>query len=151
MRPNIILLIIVIILSVLVIFLEIRPFLYKSSKNNKIEINGHKMNIEIVRNPIDLAKGLSGRDPLSLDEGMLFIFPKESGYGFWMKDMRFAIDIVWIKGDKVIGFIENVDPQIGVSEKDLKIYSPGEPVDKVLEILGGRARSLNLKIGDKVL
>lgn len=151
MRPNIILLIIVIILSVLVIFFELRPFFYKSSKNNKIEINGNKINVEIVRSPIDLARGLSGRDSLAPNEGMFFLFPKLSNYGFWMKDMKITIDIVWIKGDRVVGFVENVDPQIGATEKDLKIYYPPEPIDKVLEVIAGQAKSLNLKIGDKVL
>src|SRR5882672_5260542 len=44
--------------------------------------------------------GLSGHSPLAADEGMLFIFPAPGEYGFWMKDMLFPLDLVWIAADK---------------------------------------------------
>ena len=65
-----------------------------------------------------------------------------------MPDMRFPLDIIWIKGNEIVGILENVSPA-GFGE--LEIYYPPEPVDKVLEINAGLADKLNIKIGDGIV
>jgi uncharacterized membrane protein (UPF0127 family) len=50
--------------------------------------------------------GLSGKESLKANEGMLFIFDTPTTYGFWMKDMKFAIDIVWLDPNKRIVWTE---------------------------------------------
>ena len=70
------------------------------------ETNGFsKKTIHIGRVPIAVAiadtlekrtQGLSGRESLSANEGLLFVFSTSGAYGIWMKDMRFPIDIIWI-------------------------------------------------------
>lgn len=58
-----------------------------------------KIKAEVVDNEEARMKGLSGRDNLADDEGMFFVFEKSDIYPFWMKDMKFAIDIIWIMED----------------------------------------------------
>ena len=51
---------------------------------------------EVVSRLADLRQGLSGRASLPTDHGMLFVFSKSDIYEFWMKDMKFPLDIIWI-------------------------------------------------------
>jgi uncharacterized membrane protein (UPF0127 family) len=84
---------------------------------------------------------------------MYFIFDSPDYYSFWMKGMKFPIDIVWISGGKIVGFEENMqppaDPNSPVSA--LKEYAPPAPVDRVLELHAGRVRLLKAAVGDGVL
>ncbi|MDO8537023.1 MAG: DUF192 domain-containing protein, partial [bacterium] len=98
---------------------------------------------------ISRARGLSGRESLNEGEGLLFLFDGFGNYGIWMKDMKFAIDIVWIKNDRVVGFAENVAPEPGKELWSLKLHYPPEPVDKVLEFNAGSVQRSGIKIGDR--
>jgi len=113
-----------------------------------ITINNRKIIVEIADNDKERTQGLSGRKSLSQNHGMLFIFPTKSIQRFWMKDMHFPIDIIWIDGDKIVGFSENLKPG-GSNPKS--IYSLPKPVDKVLEVPVGTVKELNIKIGDTIV
>ena len=77
---------------------------------------------------------------------MLFIFNSADNYGFWMKDMIFPIDIIWIGENKKIVYIEkNVLP-----ESYPKNFSPNVKAMYVLEVLSGFSEKHNIKIGDEV-
>lgn len=121
-----------------------------NKETNTIVISGQEIRIEIADKPIVQAKGLSGRDAIGDNEGMLFVFNQAAIQNFWMKGMKFSIDIIWIKDNEIVGFEENVQPEPGVSDKDLKIYSSPEPVDKVLEVKAGSIQRFNIGIGNKV-
>ncbi len=91
-------------------------------------------------------KGLSGRPSLGTDEVMLFAFEREGRNFFWMKDMLFSIDMVWLGADKRIMHIEkNVSP--GTFPKS---FGPDENSKYVLEFKAGTADSIGMKIGDSV-
>lgn len=90
-------------------------------------------------------KGLSGRAPLASDEGMLFIFEQEDRYAFWMKDMRFAIDIIWIKDGAIADITTDVAPS--PPGADLPLFFPRVPVDTVLEVPAGFAKAHGLRTG----
>ncbi len=106
--------------------------------------------IEVASTTISRARGLSYRDGLGENQGMLFLFGDYSNYGFWMKDMNFPLDMIWIKGDRVAGFSENAVPEPGVPMWKLKIYYPPEAVDKVLEVNAGTVARDGIKAGDLV-
>jgi len=95
-------------------------------------------------------EGLSKKDNLAQDEGMLFLFDKESNYGFWMKGVKFPIDIIWIKDNKVVDLSENIQPEVGKPDSELKIYNPHEPVNKVLELKAGTVKKYGFRSGDSV-
>ena len=113
----------------------------------EVTINNQTVIAELVSTPEQMARGLGGRDGLGMNEGMLFSFAAPGIYPFWMKDMRFSIDIVWIRDGRIVGITENIDPQIGASDAELRSYPPPEPVDQVLELAAGRARLLRAAPG----
>lgn len=116
--------------------------------NKELILGGKVFHVEIASSTMDKITGLSGRDSLGGDEGMLFTYDNPGSYGFWMKGMKFPIDIIWINGDKIAGFAESAQPEPGKSLWGLKIYYPPESIDKVLEVNAGTVKSLGIKVGD---
>lgn len=116
-----------------------------------IELRGTRIGVDVAATEAARDQGLGGRDSLADDRGMLFLFPAPGSYGFWMKDMRFPIDIVWVASGAVAGWEADVDPQIGAAESELKVYEPPEPVDSVIELPAGKAAALGLRVGDPVI
>jgi len=88
-------------------------------------------------------RGLSGRTSLSKDSGMLFVFPNAGVYGFWMKDMHIALDMIWISADqKVVGVTPGVTP-----ETYPEIFYPPADVVYVLEVPSGTAAEYGITTG----
>ena len=86
--------------------------------------------VKIADTEEERAQGLSGVPSLKKDEGMLFIFPKEGLHAFWMKDMNFALDLVWIDSSwNIASTTKNTTP-----ESFPTFFSPPRPVQYVLEI-----------------
>lgn len=92
-------------------------------------------------------QGLSNRESLDSDKGMLFVMPSRAMSSFWMKDMNFPLDIVWIDGDKVANISYDLEAE-GPSPK--KSYSSGSPVNYVLEVNAGFCKEHGIEVGDKV-
>ncbi len=111
-----------------------------------VKIAGKTLRVEVADTSAERAKGLSGRTGLKEEEGMLFVFPSLGRHAFWMKEMNFAIDIVWLGGDKQVVYVkENVLP-----ESYPETFSPPEDAKYVLEAVSGFSARNNLKIGDAV-
>lgn len=106
-------------------------------------VRGNKFFVDVADDEVLRERGLSGRDSLEKNSGMLFVFDKPGIYGFWMKDMRFSIDIVWIRDGKVLGYEENLD----YLDQSSIYYPPGE-VDTVLEIGAGEVGEIGIEKGD---
>lgn len=111
----------------------------------RLVINGKEFSAEIADTLIERTRGLSGRNFLEPDKGLLFIFSQPGAHGFWMKDMKFTIDIIWISGNKIIGFEKNVAP-----DSYPKVFYPPAPVDRVLEFSAGTAEKFKFMAGDAV-
>ena len=97
-------------------------------------------------------QGLSGREVLAPGTGMLFVYQQESRYRFWMREMRFPLDIVWIgAGCAVVDLtLDAPPPETGQTLEQLPRFSPGDPVQYVLEINAGESASGGIGIGDPV-
>jgi uncharacterized membrane protein (UPF0127 family) len=80
---------------------------------------------------------------------MLFVFPKASIYSFWMPDMNFPIDILWINNGRVVDTDENMTNIFDPANP--RYYSPSSPAQFVLEINAGFIRRNNIRIGDPVI
>jgi uncharacterized membrane protein (UPF0127 family) len=117
----------------------------------RMTIGSTVFSVEVASTTIEQTRGLSGRAQLGQNEGMLFLFNSPSVQNFWMKDMNFAIDMIWIGGGKVLGFAENAVPQPGVPLWGLKIYSSPTGVDTVLEVNAGTVAKDGIRIGDPVV
>lgn len=117
-----------------------------------VNINNSKINIEIADTQDKRTKGLGGRDSLATDSGMLFIFPKADKYSFWMKGLKFPLDIIWINGDRIVDTLINVKPpESGQKDETLSVFQPVSPVDKVLEVNAGMVDKLQVRVGDKIV
>ena len=117
-----------------------------------VHIGTIEFTVEIVRTPEERAKGLSGRTELAAEGGMLFVFDKENVRPtFWMKDTYIPLDIIWIDDGKVSQITENVQPiASGTPDNKIAMYLPHEPIDHVLEVLGGTVKTNKIKVGDSV-
>ncbi|MDP2638040.1 MAG: DUF192 domain-containing protein [Candidatus Levybacteria bacterium] len=118
-------------------------------KNPSAAINGKTFQLKVAKSQEEKEIGLSKTESLSENQGMIFLFDDPGYYSFWMKDMKFSIDIIFINKDNVVEISENAQPQTE-STSNLKIYTPIEPIDKVLEIKSGLSKKNNIKKGDKI-
>jgi uncharacterized membrane protein (UPF0127 family) len=129
-------------------------FLFHSAngqlRNDQVRIGSAVFDAEIASTTTQQARGLSFRDSLAEGHGMLFLFPSPGILHFWMKDMNFPIDMIWIAGGKVAGFAENAAPEPGVALWNLTIYNSPDGTDKVLEVNAGAVAKENIKVGDTV-
>jgi len=111
-----------------------------------IQLAGQELRVSVVSTPETRARGLGGRTGLASDEGMLFAFDSDAKYMFWMKDMLFSIDILWLSDDGVVVDIrENVSPATYP-----KIFTPNVPARYVLELPAGFVKTYNVGLGDTV-
>ena len=117
-----------------------------------VMIGGVSFNIELAETPERRTQGLSGRDSLAKGTGMLFIHDDERRYTFWMKDMRFPLDMIWIDARCTVADIsaQVPPPEPGQSDRSLRLISPNVPVLHVLEINAGAAAGEGISIGDPV-
>ena len=112
----------------------------------KVKIGKNVLSVELADSPSERGKGLSGRDYIGEAQGMLFVFENSSRHGFWMKDMNFAIDILWISDELSIVHVEK-----GVSPSSYpKIFLPNREARYVLELPAGFSDQNNVKQGDMV-
>ena len=83
--------------------------------------------------------------------GMLFMFEKPGMHNFWMKDMEFPLDFVWIDSDCLVSDLtENVSHIEDKSTADISIYSPSRPIKYVLEINAGISQTAGIQVGQRV-
>jgi hypothetical protein len=122
-----------------------------------VKIAGQNIKVDLALTKEARTQGLSGRKNLKEGEGMLFIFERSGNYPFWMKDMFFPIDIIWLApsegGDyskaKVIYIKKDACPELYP-----EIYGPqegGPEARFILEVVSGFSDKNNLKVGDEAL
>ena len=118
---------------------------------HKISVGQQILNVDIAATEAEQVQGLSDRKSMQDNQGMLFDFGAGSASEpeFWMKDMYFNLDFVWIKNGAVVDITQNVPAPKNFSDP-LPLYAPASPVDSVLEVNAGWAEKNNIKIGDLV-
>jgi uncharacterized protein len=109
-----------------------------------LRLNRTVVQAEVVSSPEKLYLGLSGRPSLAPGTGMLFVMPSLEVQVFCMRDMRFAIDIIWLARNRIIGFHRNLPPN------ETETYTSPGPADLVLEVPAGFAAAAGMKVGDRL-
>lgn len=123
---------------------------WKDREKIALEFPKKKILVEAVTTDASITQGLSGRDAIG-SEGMLFVFGERHIPRFWMKEMKFALDFVWIDGDTVTEITKQVQPpKEDQSLSQLPLYSPQQPITWVLEIPAGSADEWGIAVGDRV-
>lgn len=117
-----------------------------------VSIRSDRLVAEVARTHAEQARGLGGRDALAPGTAMVFPYDTASRSPFWMKDMRFDIDIVWIREDRIIDVSRRVPaPREPAPRLDaLPTFAPREPADTVLEVRAGTSDARGWQIGDRV-
>lgn len=121
-------------------------FTLKNPFYPKALIRGQTLRLELAVTTMEKEKGLGYRDNLPENQGMLFIYDHYEKFGFWMKGMRFPLDIIWIKDDQVADISENVPL---LTRGSITTVQPDTEVNRVLEVNAGTVKRLGIKIGDK--
>jgi len=133
-------------LLIVLLFLNVAFVFVKKSRTSQVVLSGKTFYVEIADTDAARAQGLSGHKPLTDDSGMLFLFDHPDTYGFWMKDMTFPLDIIWIDEYSKVVYIEK---SLSTSTYPT-IYTPNTPARYVLEVSSGEVNKLQTKIGDSV-
>ena len=110
--------------------------------------SGEKIPVEVADTLKKRSLGLGKRPSLKKGWGMLFVFEKREPHRFWMKDMQFPLDIIWLDNHRIVHIINNAKPPNSGDEPEA-MTSP-VPVNFVLEIAAGRALKLRLKTGQRI-
>jgi uncharacterized membrane protein (UPF0127 family) len=140
--PNALLLIVLATGALTVLFLRSRPL----ALDGTISTQGVTVQVSVADTEREREQGLSGTKRLPEGVGKLFVFDTPALYGFWMKNMRYPIDIVWIDDAwQVAGITRDVAPETYPS-----VFYPPKPVVYVLELPSGSAFVDKLALGEKL-
>ncbi|MBP6866244.1 MAG: DUF192 domain-containing protein [Candidatus Pacebacteria bacterium] len=117
-----------------------------SNSISRVSIAGTEIKVDLALTSEEKAKGLSGREALREDQGMLFIFDYTTRHPFWMKDMLIPIDMIWIDENGVVVYIaENARPESYPS-----LFGSNVESKYVLEVVSGFAKKYGVVTGSKV-
>lgn len=104
-----------------------------------------RINVEIAQTEAEQERGLSGRADLPENHGLLFVYTQDARPAFWMKEMNFPIDIIWLdKNLTVVGIERNISP-----DTYPQTFSSPAPIRYGLEVRAGFVDKYHLKVGDK--
>lgn len=115
-----------------------------------IELKDKKIEVLVAKTYAQQYRGLGRRDDLGVYQGMLFVHSSLDKYGVVMRDMRFPIDVVWLKDGEVLDIAPNLQTEPGVPENQLKVYYPRKPANAILELPAGWVEKNGVKIGERV-
>jgi uncharacterized protein len=145
----------IIIVAGIILLIIAGMFLYLNLRNSSALFGGTHIKVKNQTFIVDLARtdeerqiGLSQTESLDENRGMLFLFEESGEYGFWMRNMKFPIDIIFLQDDTVVTVFESVQPP--GEDGNLPVYKPSKPANRVLELNAGKARELELQEGDTI-
>jgi len=104
--------------------------------------------VEVVSKQDDMERGLMYRTSLDQNKGMLFIFAYDDRHQFWMKNMHFNLDMLWISNGKRIVYIGQNIPACNADP--CPVYTPDNEARYVLELNSGYTTMHHWKVGDKL-
>lgn len=110
-----------------------------------LEFNGSRVSVEVASTPSQQELGLSYRESLAPDAGMLFSFDVPARPAFWMKGMNFPLDFIYMRRGIVVELKESVPNAIIPAP-----FFSNEEVDAVLEVNAGWVKAHGVKVGDMV-
>ncbi|MDP3764266.1 MAG: DUF192 domain-containing protein [bacterium] len=141
-----------ILIPLVLICLSVTWFVLKEKSNYQtdfkiLRLGDAELKVELAQSQGARAQGLGGRKSLPQGQGMLFIFDKPDVYPFWMRDMNFPIDIIWLDSDfRVVDLAEDVKP-----ETYPNYFVPTKKALYVLETSAGWSKKNNIKTGSKAI
>ena len=114
-------------------------------------VEGHILYLELAITTKEHRKGLMDRIWLAEDAAMFFVFDEEKYQGFWMKDTLIPLDLIFLNSYGVVVDIQSMETQIGVQDRNLRIYKSAVPASYALEVNAGLADAIGIVLGGEVL
>lgn len=130
------------------IYNKVRAFVDEkiTAQKRAVVIGSTSIFVDVADTQEERIQGLSGRESLEDNQGMLFIFEESDKHGIWMKDMKFSIDVIWFNEyGEVIYFVEKARP-----ESYPKTFSSSDNSRYVLEVPAGFIKREGIKMGDRI-
>lgn len=122
----------------------------KAKPGSIVVIDGRaQYQVEVAESAVAKARGLSYRESLASDTGMLFVFSQAETRYFWMNAMHFPLDVVWIRDGLIVGLQENIPHPEANNGETARFESP-EPADMVLEVNAGEISKQGIKTGQRI-
>ncbi|MDR3571865.1 MAG: DUF192 domain-containing protein [Candidatus Pacebacteria bacterium] len=112
-----------------------------------VQLKGQTIYVDLAQNPEQQELGLGNRTSLGADQGMLFIFPDDADHLFWMKDMSFSIDMIWLSADGTVIYIQ---PDVAPNTYP-QAFGPDQASRYVLEVPARYAQTHGIKVGDQAI
>lgn len=145
-------------LIVLVMVICVGAFFFSASHSSSASglpiyqttIHGKPVKLEIASQEKDLQQGLGDRASIPKDHGMLFVFSVPSIQSFWMRHMKFPIDIIYLYNGVVTEIAEDMpapDQTLGIP----KTYTPTYKADMVLELNSDGTDAYQINVGDQLI
>jgi len=128
----------------------IAPSPAQNNYTHQLQVGGQTLSVELATTPAQMEQGLSNRTSMEDSQGMLFDFKQQAVPNFWMKDMKFNLDFIWISQNKIIDITADAAHPVSASSP-LPNYSPTAPVDMVLEVNAEWSKAHGIKVGDEVI
>ena len=114
-----------------------------------VSVGGVNLTVTLSTTPESQSKGLAIKNSIAQNEGMLFIFKSPQKYSFWMKDMKFPIDILWADSSgKIVHIEKNLQPCVFFLP--CPSYSPNDNSLYVLEVISNFTNKFDINIGDQI-
>jgi len=139
--------IIAVVAVILVLAVSAGYFLFQQRTSDRISIDGVVLNVDLATTPAEQQRGLSGRNSMAPDHGMLFIFQSEDYWSFWMFEMNFPLDMIWFNSSRQAVFFQENLPPCGPSV--CQVFTPSVKATYVLEVNAGFVAAHHVSLGDK--
>ena len=123
---------------------------FRKPEKKEMKIGGNTLFVEVAETSMQQTKGLSGKRKLAENEGMIFVYPYPQQPTFWMYDMKFPIDILWVNERSIIGIEKNVSPESGTPALRLRRYKAPSAITSVVEVQAGWSEKHNITQGSNV-
>ncbi len=140
-----------IIISIILFFVYVNKNLDKKPASTEIKMASSTIYAQIADSDTERSLGLSYTKELGKNAGMLFIFDQIGSKNFWMRDMNYDLDIIWLDENKqVTGFFENAKRESynKLNPSSSKVFHSPEQTKYVLELNAGSIKELKIKVSD---
>lgn len=121
------------------------PRLFKDYERRSVKLGKAHYKLYVADSEPKRMRGLSEVEKMPTDQGMVFIFEEPDTYGFWMKDMNFPLDMIFLRDQQVVDVKENILPSTFP-----QIFYPIAAADAVIELHIGQIQKSGIHIGDSI-
>lgn len=136
------------IIIILIFFLVIFILAVRPKTNNEVTVGNTRIKVNVASTPQKRAQGLSGTKSLKPYDGMIFLFDAPGTYPFWMKDMNYDLDFIFINNDSVVGLKKNV-PSPHNNNGEIAVVKP-PTITALIEVPSGFIDRYGIAVGQRV-